>query len=106
MGKAKAYGDQNGKNPPASKLDAFRTKKSGVVDGSGRANYATATPGWIVAAIVAVTEAGGAIQFGYSRDGGVYTIVILMDGDIEKNYVKQSEGIDEFCEQIHTAFTA
>lgn len=101
----KRYGDQNGKEPEKSKLSKFRASKGTGGAGEGRADYKTATPGWIVAAIVAVTDQGGAIQFGYSRDGGIYTIVILMDGEIEKNYVKQSEGIDNFCEQIHAAFT-
>ena len=99
------YSDKNGKNPTQGELARLREKRNGVSGPQGRADYSTATPGWIVAAIVAVTNAGGAIQFGYSRDGGVYTVVILLNGEIEKNYVKQSEGIDVFCEELHSAFT-
>jgi hypothetical protein len=105
MAKAK-YEEKNGKEPKQGELARLRAKRNGENSTQGRADYSTATPGWIVAAIVAVTNAGGAIQFGYSRDGGVYTIVILLDGEIEKNYVKQSEGIDQFCEELHAAFTA
>jgi hypothetical protein len=104
MAKA-AYADKNGKEPPKGKLTNLRERKIEREGTAGRADYATATPAWIVAAIVAVTAAGGAIQFGYSRDGGVYTVVILLEGEIEKNYVKQSEGIDQFCEELYTAFT-
>lgn len=101
----KSYGEQNGKNPKQSKLAGFRQRMGGAGADTGRANYETATAAWILAAIVAVTKEGGAIQFGYSKDGGVYSVVILMDGEIERNYVKQSEGIDEFCEQLYSVFT-
>lgn len=105
MAKGKSYGDQNGKNPTPSALDRMRARRSGADSPSGHADYSTVTPGWVMAAIIAVTKNGGAIQFGYSRDGGVYSIVILMNGEIEKNYVKQSEGLDQFLEDIYTSFT-
>lgn len=105
MANIKVQARDKGGEKADSKLNAFRTKKDAAGAGGGRADYKTATPGWLMSAIIAVTDAGGAIQFGYSRDGGVYTVVILMNGDIEKNYVKQSEGIDAFCEQLYTAFT-
>jgi hypothetical protein len=102
----KQYGEQNGKEPPKGRLASLRGRLALRQDNGSQADYNTATPGWIAAAIIAVTKQGGAIQFGYSRDGGVYTIVILLDGEIEKNYVKQSEGIDAFLEGIYTAFTS
>ena len=101
-----SYSDKNGKEPKQGELARLRAKRNGGGSPQGRADYATATPAWVMAAIVAVTNAGGAIQFGYSRDGGVYTVVILLNGEIEKNYVKQSEGLDQFCEELYTAFTA
>ena len=103
MSKSK-YSDKNGKEPAKGMLARIRAKREAAAGEGGRADYKTATPGWLAAAIIAVTQAGGAIQFGYSRDGGVYTIVILMDGEIDKNYVKQSEGIDNFCEELWTDF--
>jgi len=35
----------------------------------------------------------------------VFTLVILLDGEIEKIYVKQSEGIDNALEGIYRDFT-
>jgi len=104
MAKAK-YGEQNGKNASPSKLQQIRARSQANNGSGGRADYATATPAWLAAAIAAVAGEGGAIQFGYSRDGGVYTIVILLDGEIEKHYVKQSEGIDNFLEELYGDFT-
>jgi hypothetical protein len=98
------YTDKNGKEPKKGLLSKLKEKRELAAGAGGKADYATATPGWLAAAIIAITSEGGAIQFGYSRDGGVYTIVILMDGEMDKNYVKQSEGIDNFCEEIWREF--
>jgi hypothetical protein len=87
-----------------SRPNKLRDRKGERTAVGTRVSYTDATPGWVVAAIAAVSDAGGAIQFGYSRDGGVFTIVILLDGEIEKNYVKASEGIDSFLEGVYNDF--
>lgn len=99
------YGEQNGKGNSSPKLNALRGRRNQSFVEGERPDYSRATPGWVVAAIEAVTKRGGAIQFGLSRDGGVYTIVIMLDGEIEKNYVKESEGIDRFLEGVYHDFT-
>jgi hypothetical protein len=98
------YGEQNGKGNSQTGLSKLRGQRSQRSEGESLPDYAHATPGWVVAAIIAVTKRGGAIQFGLSRDGGVYTIVILLEGEIEKNYVKESEGIDQFLEGVYHDF--
>lgn len=101
----KAYGDQNGKNPKNGVGNTLSARRDARQTAGGRADYATATPGWLQATIVAVTAAGGAIRFGYSRDGGVYAIGIYLGGEQEKYYIKQSEGLDVFLEEIYNDFS-
>lgn len=97
----KNYGEQNGKEPKKAQLSGLAARRAARLGGNGQANYATATPGWLAAVIVAVTAQGGAIRFGYSRDGGVYAIGVYFEGEQEKFYVKQSEGIDQWCEELY-----
>lgn len=105
MGNTKAQDEDNGRGKSKGKPSAIANRQSKRM-GSGRVvDYGLVTPGWLVAATKAVADAGGAIQFGYSRDGGVYTVIILMDGEIEKNYVKANEGLDEFLEGIYNDFS-
>lgn len=53
----------------------FKQRQGGVVD------YADADGDILKAAIAAVGSIGGAIRFGYSRDGGVYAVGVLGDGE-------------------------
>ena len=101
----KNYGDNNGKNPSKKSANALVARRERNKTSGGLVSYEEATAGWLAAAIIAVTDEGGALQFGKSRDGGVFTLVILLDGEIEKVYVKQSEGIDQALEGIYHDFT-
>ena len=99
------YADINGKNPSKKSVNALVARRERNKTSGGLVSYAEATPGWLAAAIIAVTDEGGALQLGKSRDSGVFTLVILLDGEIEKIYVKQSEGIDNALEGIYRDFT-
>ena len=47
-------------------------------------------------AIVAVSKRGCAIQFGYTRDGGAYSIRIVGDGDPYNEYVRPTEDVEQY----------
>jgi len=53
----------------------------------------------IHAAVVAATNCGWAVRFGYTRDGGAYTLGVLGDGEPYTEYVRPTE-------DIHLALTA
>lgn len=55
----------------------FHNKHSGAVD------WANAAPEALLAIVCAVTSRGGACSFGTSRDGGAYSITIMMGGERE-----------------------
>ena len=45
-------------------------------------------------AIASVARTGGALRFGYSRDGGVYAIGVLGDGDPYTLWERETESVD------------
>lgn len=51
-------------------------------------------------AIAAVTFAGGAIRFGYTRDGGAYAIGVYYDGDVDKDFVPGTEDFNDYLTTI------
>lgn len=95
-------GSRKGAQPETS------SRVSGLKDWQGVGNvadWASADPQILIAAIVAVTRDGGAIRFGYSRDGGVYAVGIYDNGTNETLYVRPSEGIDEFLRSVYERFS-
>lgn len=100
----KHYADNNGKNPTPRDTRLAERRANRVKGSSGVCSYSKVTAGWLHAAVTAVTESGGAILLGLSRDRGVFTVTILMDGDAEKIYAKASEGLDVYLEEIYHDF--
>lgn len=64
------------------------------------ADYQLVNPDCMLAAVVAVARAGGALRFGYTRDGGAYAIGVYGDDSPYTDYVKPDEGIDEYLMDI------
>lgn len=60
----------------------------------GTADWAGADPDALRSAICAAAIVGGALRFGYSRDGGAYAIGIYGDGEPYTEFVKPIEDID------------
>lgn len=52
------------------------------------------------AVIGAVSGAGGAIRFGYTRDGGAYAVGFLGDGDPYTEYLRPSDDISAYLEGV------
>lgn len=60
------------------------------------ADWATADATLVLEAIAVVAWQGGALRFGYTRDGGAYCIGILGDGEPYNEYCKPAEDINEY----------
>lgn len=70
-----------------------------------KADFATVDAETIRSAIEAAAVVGGALRFGYSRDGGAYAIGIYGDGDVPyTEWVRPSEDIEGFLKDIETLF--
>jgi len=74
-----------------------RRKQRGAIQ---KADWLT-VPGDILQALIAeVASHGGAIRFGYTRDGGAYAIGILGDGDPYTEYLRPSDDVLGYFEQM------
>lgn len=80
-------------------------KSRGIRRGSeGVADWETVDATSVVRAIAAAGITGGALRFGYSKDGGVYSIGIYGDGAPYTEYVKPSESVEDTLRLITELF--
>jgi len=98
--RGKNYGDQNGKNAPASAATQTRRSARRAQSPSGAADWGNADALLIAAAIVAVTRDGSAIRFGYTRDLGAYAVGFYENGLSETEYVSPNDDIDTFLKGV------
>lgn len=57
-----------------SRLDAFAKGSS-----TSFADWSTCEPEWVLSAIHQITQLGGAIVFGLSRDAGAHSVTLMLD---------------------------
>lgn len=70
----------------------------------GSADWSNADAVGLRNAIAQAAKTGGALRFGYSRDGGAYAIGIYGDGEPYTEFVRPSEDIDTFLEEVISLF--
>lgn len=91
--------DRSSSNGKKSELDKIREKRA--ARGQGEiADWATADPALLLGAIATLANRGGAIRFGYSRDGGAYSIGIYLANDKFTEYVRPSEDINYYLQSV------
>lgn len=76
-----------------------RRKSHGVAD------WACASGERIRDAICSAASTGGALRFGYSRDGGAFAIGVYGDGDPYTDFVSCNEPIDDYLQEYIELFT-
>lgn len=70
------------------------------------ADWASINAESIRRAIEAAANAGGALRFGYTADGGAYSIGIYGDGPPYTEYVKPGEPVEDILAEICELFDA
>lgn len=82
----------------ASSSSEFRRARASRREGfsRGAANWGDVNGDAVTNAIAWTGACGGALRFGYTRDGGAYAIGIYLDGDSETEYVRPDEDIDQW----------
>jgi hypothetical protein len=55
-------------------------------------------------AITIAASTGGALRFGYSRDGGAFAVGVYGDGDPYTDFIGGNEPIDEYLEDYVKLF--
>ena len=102
---AKDYGEIDGKNKrqSSSKHRAARELLSNRV-ASEQPDWGRIEDRLIWTVIQRVTTDDGAIMFGYSRDGGAYSILIYGGSDPWKNYFHSDAEVTEFLVELTEAY--
>lgn len=70
---------RNGKKKRGSVKNSSRLAAFAQGDPKGFADWSTCDPAWTLDAIHQITQLGGAIIFGMSRDGGSHSVTLLLD---------------------------
>lgn len=89
--------------PSGSSTGQSRRRRGG--GDSERAEWALVNPLTLVALVAAVTSQGGAIRFGYSRDGGAYSIGFLGDGEPYTEWIRPAEDIEKVLAEFVRGWT-
>ncbi len=71
---------------------------------SGTADWVSADAATLHRAVATATNAGGALRFGYTRDGGAYNVGIYGDGEPYTEYIRPDEDIDQVLRSIIELF--
>lgn len=89
-----------------SNLNPVGTSRGIRRGNSGTADWTVADAATLHRAVSSATNAGGALRFGYTRDGGAYNIGIYGDGEPYTEYIRPGEDIDQVLESIIELFEA
>lgn len=68
------------------------------------ASWMEADPDELVRTICAASEAGGALRFGTSRDGGAYAVGVYVDDTRETLYLSPDRDVNEWLREIAGIF--
>jgi hypothetical protein len=64
--------------------------------GSSPADWMSADPELLQRVVAKITVLGGAIRFGYTRDGGAYAVGIYIGEKYDTEYVRPQEDLNEY----------
>jgi len=84
--------------PSRSRLSQIRHVKD--ENSTDVADWGTITPQVLVDLVQVVAGLSGAVRFGYTRDGGAYSVGIYLDDDRETFYYKPSDDLDDAVTQL------
>jgi len=79
----------------ARRLEIFSDRKSG-----NTADWGGCDPKWLLEVVVGITEMGGAVTFGLSRDGGAYSVTLLLDSDRQTLWFNGDAELNTELEQV------
>lgn len=82
------------------KDDKKESKRRVTTKQFSSADWQSADANLIAAAIAVVSYRGGALRFGYTRDGGAYAVGIYGDGEYYAEYIRPTEDIDAFLRTL------
>lgn len=87
--------NRSSKNGESNELDRIRARRQ-AKQAHDIADWAAADGALLHEAIAVVAATGGALRFGYTRDGGAYAIGIYGSSQPYTEYIRPSEDIDYY----------
>lgn len=72
--------------------------------GGSTADWTLADPALVLSLVCAVAMEGGAVRFGYTRDGGAYSIGLYLGENSKTYYCNEADGINEQLKELRTYF--
>lgn len=87
-------------NGTAQYLAWFKDKQKSDV----AADWTAVDGRWLSTAAAAIGLLGGAIRFGYTRDGGAYAIGLYVGDEHHTQYLKPDENVEEFLKSVIEQF--
>lgn len=85
---------------PFREQDESRSRRRKARGKQEKADWLTVPGELLQAAIATVANHGGALRFGYTRDGGAYAIGVLGDGEPYTEYLRPSDDIQGYFEEM------
>jgi hypothetical protein len=85
---------------PIGTSRGIKSRSGGITD------WETVDRDKLIRVIATASDAGGAIRFGYTWDGGAYAIGIYGDGPAYTVYVKPSEDLNTYLDDINDLFAS
>lgn len=82
-----------------NRLDKIRSRRKDRLNHE-IADWQGINPETVLRAIAVVAYHGGALRFGYTRDGGAYAIGIYLGGDHFTEYVRPSEDVEGYLTNL------
>jgi len=73
--------------------------------GRGVADWANADAALVLQLVCAVAVEGGAVRYGYTRDGGAYSIGLYLGDDSKTYYCNEADGINDEIRELIEEFT-
>lgn len=95
-----AYGTGKNKGKLKKTLSNFGSPASS----QGKATWTEAHPNKVRAIVDVVTDLGGAVMFGKSRDGGALSVTVFMDGDKRTIWIGGDDDLEERLDYIREYF--
>jgi len=97
---AKRYEDKNGKNGTAAASRSKIAERFGNATRGEQPDWARINAELLWALIQRLTADDGAVMFGYSRDGGAYSLKVYSGGEPEKAYFHTDAEMIDFINYL------
>lgn len=82
----------------------FGNRGNGGTGSSKRANWGLAEPATIFELIKKASSRGGAVRFGYTRDGGAYALGLYYGSEHVTKYCPPDQNVNKFLSEWYDFF--